>query len=578
MHSAVSIEKPRRRRQRACRACDSCFKKKIHCDAATPKCNWCYHHDLPCTFSRNRETSRAPKNNRARQSSFIEAHPVQKASNIQLDLPSNQQGSPSVLGFRTRDNLHVGGHVLGNLCTFNGLPFFSPSGQQWVKSRTGEDVDQAYFSPRPSESIEATYAGSSRPVGLPDKDLVYYMLDEWEAQVFSKLFPFINRAFFDSTIDAAYHDKVSVLSPGTASARACIFAFTTLCLSSSHIQPDSRLMRVEDYVHEAYRWLPALFLEALALDGLQALAMLTISSFSMLGNAHLVEMSLSAAPRFVIHLGGQLAPVYINDHQFKLSLHVRNLFWICYLCDKEFSLRTGYPPCIDDNQFDLTLPETTSEGSSPQFVSCLRIALLQSKIYHGLYSMKALRQTDAQLLGIIRDLDNDLEVWRSSIPPDSRPRFSERETCAFSTSDTIFQLQYLYCMAMIHQASGRCSSWVQNKDTSEAGSSLAISVEASRSLLQKLLENRLHLDRNNFRFCLPYFTTAICHVFCSILLKPLGPGSQDDRLLITSVPRYIRSRLSAEMTITIQQINVFEGFVMELERLSQCAIRNAQRA
>lgn len=55
-------------RKRTVRACDSCYKRKvgfscldehsvgltnqIKCDAAVPQCNWCSHHDLPCTFDR----------------------------------------------------------------------------------------------------------------------------------------------------------------------------------------------------------------------------------------------------------------------------------------------------------------------------------------------------------------------------------------------------------------------------------------------------------------------------------------------------------------------------------------------
>ncbi|PWY91023.1 C6 zinc finger domain protein, partial [Aspergillus heteromorphus CBS 117.55] len=494
----------------------------------------------------------------------------------QVDLPSRLHDSTSAPGFGTQTNLHVAGHTLGNLCTSNGLPFFSPSGQQWVKSCTGEDVDQAYFSPQPSVSYEAASSGALQPLMLPDKGILHNLLHEWEAQIFSLLFPFINREFFHSTIDAAYHGRTSTISPGTASARACVYAFTALCLSMSHQVSGSDLMNAEDYINEAFGLLPSMFMDSFTIDGLQTLAMLVICSFAMLGNVHLVELALSSANRFIIHLKGHLAPVYTNQEQFRRDSHIRNLFWVCFLFDKEFSLRTGDLPCIDDNLCDLTLPADTSEGSSPEFVACLRIAVLQSQIYRGLYSVPALRQTDAQLLGTIRDLDNALEVWRSSVPFSNRPRFNDRDSHALSTPDTIFQLQYLYCMTMIHQASGRCSSWVQNKDTSEAGSSLAISVEASRSLLQKLLDDRLHLDRNNLRFCLPYFITAICHIFCNILLKPVAHSSRDDLHLIVSVPRHVRARLSAEMTLPVKQVDVFEGFVMELERLSLRAFQNAQ--
>lgn len=64
-------------RKRTARACDSCYRRKvskaiivaavigslncgcwvgwlyqIKCDAAQPQCEWCSHHDLPCTYDR----------------------------------------------------------------------------------------------------------------------------------------------------------------------------------------------------------------------------------------------------------------------------------------------------------------------------------------------------------------------------------------------------------------------------------------------------------------------------------------------------------------------------------------------
>ena len=223
----------------------------------------------------------------------------------------------------------------------------------------------------------------------------------------------------------------------------------------------------------------------------------SLCSLVVTGNILILEMLLTSAIRFVFHLDGHLAPVYIDDDQFRRSLHVRELFWICYIMDKEFSLRAGHPPCLDESQCDLTLPDI--HHTAPEFLAGIRLAMLQSEVYHRLYSLKALRQTDAHLLGAIRDLDSALEVWRMSIPTNFRPRLIDRETNALDTPNTIFQLHYLYCMSMIHQASGRCSAWVQNHDPSEAGSSLAISVEASRSMLQKFLDDRLDFNKTNLR-------------------------------------------------------------------------------
>ncbi|PWY73885.1 C6 zinc finger domain protein [Aspergillus sclerotioniger CBS 115572] len=489
--------------------------------------------------------------------------------------------------------ISMSGNALGTLCTFNGLPFFSPTGQQWIKSRTGEDVNLAHMSPKPSTSNQVTSTGVPHSVALPEKEVVIQLLDEWGPSILSRLFPFINRELLEFTIKAAYHDEVSVSSPGADSARACIHAFTAVCLSSS-IYRGHEVMHAEDHVHAAYKLLPGLLIELVTLDGLQTVLMLCLCSLVVTGNIFYLEMLLATSSRFVFHLNGHLAPVYINDDlQFKTKLHTRTLFWICYITDKEFSLRTGHPPCLDETHCDLTLPDI--QQTTQEFLTCIRLAILLSQVYHGLYSMKALHGTDNQLLGTIRDLDNALETWRMSIPARNRPRLIDRETDVISTPNTLIQLQYLYCMAMIHHASGKCSVWVQNHDTSEAGSSLAISVEASRSMLQKFLDDCFHFDKNNLRyahvvfsstfqtaklrrrFCLPYFLTAICHLFSNILLNPLDEGSDDDLDLIRSVPTHIRDRLPPEIPrLSSHQVKLFEDFVMELGRLASSAVNKAQ--
>lgn len=216
-----------------------------------------------------------------------------------------------------------------------------------------------------------------------------------------------------------------------------------------------------------------------------------------------VDFLLSAATRFVFHLKGNILPTRDEGNASELSLHVRNLFWICYIMDKEYSLRTGLAPNFEETHCDLTLPtppETYKKDESFLFVALIRLAIIQSELYRRLYSVSALRQSDAELLGAIRDLDAAVENWKLSISINSRPTFTDRHTDAECIPATLFQLHYHHCMATIHQASGRCISWVQNQDIRGPGSSLAISVETSRSLLRKFLDSQLEFHRYNLTY------------------------------------------------------------------------------
>jgi hypothetical protein len=206
---------------------------------------------------------------------------------------------------------------------------------------------------------------------------------------------------------------------------------------------------------------------------------------------------LSTATRFVFHLKGNVYPEDIEGDNLGAKMHVRHLFWICFTLDKLFSLRTGLQPFIDVTNCDLTLPRmqpVNGELESLQpfyhqhnhamFLTLIRLSLVQSKVYHGLYSFSAQRQSDADLLATIRSLDIALDEWRSSVPTFSG-QFAQNEN---RMADFLFEMQYHYCMAAIHQTSSRCTAWVRNQDTRAAGSSLALSVAASRSVLRKFLE------------------------------------------------------------------------------------------
>lgn len=194
---------------------------------------------------------------------------------------------------------------------------------------------------------------------------------------------------------------------------------------------------------------------------------------------------------------------------------LRALFWICYVFDKDMALRTGQPPIISDDFCDLTLPEwsdesrfvTNSPGRDragmprnnelevPWFPGDLRLSLLKSKACRLLFSAPSLRQSDAELLRTIRELDEELESWRVSIPADFSPALSVSEKHARLVSDLDksrgmlhigLNLEYQYLMNVIHAASGRCM--VDGSGPGQAASfgvqsSLELSVEASRSTL-----------------------------------------------------------------------------------------------
>lgn len=179
------------------------------------------------------------------------------------------------------------------------------------------------------------------------------------------------------------------------------------------------------------------------------------------------------------------------------------LFWLCYIFDKDIALKLSQPPLMDVEYCDLTLPDEYEDYYShipntedemvapgddrlPHFPGDPRLSHLKDKTARLLYSANAARKTDAELLRDIRQLDEELETWRLSVPPDFRPALSisssknyvAGKALAKNMRRTLLHLEYHYLMTTIHRASSRCTGW-----NGGVQSSMALSLEASRSTL-----------------------------------------------------------------------------------------------
>ncbi|KAB8264456.1 hypothetical protein BDV32DRAFT_135349 [Aspergillus pseudonomiae] len=433
-------------------------------------------------------------------------------------------------------NLHFPGLALRNIC--------------WIKAQTGEDVDLNQY--QPPKRISSLRPKATRTVYLPSKSLLFERLQEYKSSVFCEIFPFINPHLFEDTVRAAYQEQ-STLTCSNDSAKACVFAFMAVTSTFSNSTDSHGSLDSDHYAYAAYDLVPEFFRDTVTTEGLQALLMLCLYSQSVLGDQLSVELLFSAATRFVFHLGGHIFPKSVDEvgsRSLDLQLHIRNLFWLCYIFNQEYSLRTGLPPSLDDANCDLTLCEATTTGArdtglSPFFTPFARMAIIQSQIYRRLYSVIARNKTDSELLSTIRDLDQLLEDWKLSIPMDARPSLTHRPTGGEDIPSAVFQLQYHYCMATIHQAS----------DYDDPETPLTISLSS---------------------FCLPYVTAAIIHLFCDILLNPRDVASHASLELMDMARKRMLAQLWPQAPISFKmQVQFVEGLSVEVQRLARSAIRKA---
>lgn len=194
--------------------------------------------------------------------------------------------------------------------------------------------------------------------------------------------------------------------------------------------------------------------------------------------------------------------------------HGRKLFSLCYTIDKDISLHTGDPPLLIDDFCDLTFIKgclSTSPGFpgsatssefdqadhdsiTPVFSGNVGLSLIKERVCRLLYSPKAFKDFDIQVLQNIRHLDDLIEHWRLCIPAPQRPSLIPSSSFNAHSSGTkemhhiLLQLEYLYLMTVVHMAVRRFR--VSSTDPSDIAedhhrlihSSVDISLEASRSI------------------------------------------------------------------------------------------------
>lgn len=311
-----------------------------------------------------------------------------------------------------------------------------------------------------------------------------------------------------------------------------------------------------------------------------------------------------------------------SNHQESIELesdgvraHLRNLFWVCYTIDKELCLRIRQPSALNDDHCDLALSlqylETISRDFSsglpfeklhPTFLFPIDIKLSQikSRAYESLYSKAAFRKSNMELLMNIRTLDDSLEAWRMAVPEKCRPSVTFHEMRLdpgdLSIRGLLLRLDYLYCVAVIHEASNRClQSDMAFHGTGQAiGSSIALAVQASRCSL-KNLQSACHIITTgalwwasllvdfgrtwadtsslSIRFVLFYPLAASSLICSNILDNPESPSALDDHELLSDVPRLIgiiSSHISgSEESFHRDQL---ESFVKELIDAAGCTI------
>ncbi|CAI4214058.1 unnamed protein product [Parascedosporium putredinis] len=430
------------------------------------------------------------------------------------------------------------------------MPILSEKGYQWIQSRTGKAVDLGKFELFGSkQTVLPTCYSFEELCHLPDRAAVAGAVDALFNLPAGLFYPIIDPVLFAETMDLAYRgaDEQSSSSGIRVSARACVLVLYGLC---------SRL----------------------SLQGSRA-------------------QSSSYADRAQLLLG------YCPGKQ----------------CD--YNARSGVSPgvCIrrgtPDPQGGLVRPVGARHGRrrvhiSPQFgagrqgrgdrkyrshfSAHIVLAFIKEKANMLLFSPNAIQVPDKQILMYIRELDDEVEEWRQSIPVDLRPKLS------ITAGSTIIsphmdigqrircrnlQLEYLHFITTIHTAVRRCGSeYAEGMELPEDlhavfHSSLDIALEASRSTLSLLKSNDQGLAEEPFWRIAFYPPVAAMSLFVNIIIHPLAPLAQKDLELLASsvgISQTVSSGVGKGTEEEMGYLQAMNEFIMELVRLANCAMWKAR--
>ncbi|KAG5953520.1 hypothetical protein E4U53_005295 [Claviceps sorghi] len=393
------------------------------------------------------------------------------------------------------------------------------------------------------------------------------LVADFEASDFSLSFPLINPLLFEETMRLAYATDQTQSTLESKSAKACVLAFASL--SSCHCPSKASSDVDSDFCIRAAKSFMSEIIDDVSVTTLQTVLTLLLLDI-LRGHVLVSTMYHALACRIVFALGGHRLTMTVPGNrnmtrQGHEDRHLRMLFWLCYIFDKDIALRSGQPPIIVDEFCDLTLPDGYDEYrftglprsprsglvQNPWLPGDLRLSMVKSKALHTLYSCASLQMSDAELLKTIRELDEELESWRTSIPEPFCPSLSIRKDVKLAQDASISQnmlfielhMDYHYLLNIIHCASGRCT--YRDRDRAQSltfgvQSSFEISVEASRSTLIFLSATASRVAGDAFWFFIFYPLSALLTLFFNILQNPGHSLAIHDMELLSKASQIIR--------------------------------------
>jgi len=485
----------------------------------------------------------------------------------------------------------------------SGFSIFSPKGIQWVNEKTGDNSFRDMIS---TAAVEDNKWIQWRPDVFQDifKRRVYKQLPpKHEAlsllkdyfENFNCMFPLFHEPTFMHLVDKHYSKDPYEGSGWWASLNVAL-AFAHRLRVMSNLVPAEEDEKAWQYLKNAMSVMVELTMRNTDLLSVQAL--LGIGLF-LLGTPNpqptyfFVATAMRLAHSIGLHKKG--ANFSLNSAEVEQR---RRVFWIAYMLDKDICLRSGRPPVQDDDDMNVELPSDTppdnignipladGKGTMNLFRLMCTFSVIQSKVYKGLYSVKASKQTDGELLNTIGELDKELEAWKDDIPLEFRPEHDIKAShTPLILQVAVLHLGYYNCLTTIHRMSVHHGYWTSRLSNfaiqglnarplnPRVFMSAQLCVQAARASIH-LLKYIPKGDLSCVWLVIYFPVTALVTLFANILQNPQDTRSRSDLKLMKLVVNFLNMLNDDQGSGSVKRMCTV---CAEFERIATIVLEKADR-
>ncbi|KAI1341992.1 N-terminal binuclear Zn cluster-containing protein [Xylariaceae sp. FL0016] len=485
----------------------------------------------------------------------------------------------------------------------SGFSIFSPKGIEWVNERTGDEsfqkmitevsVDNNKWHAWKPEVFSDLF---HRPVfrQLPPKPEALSLLKDY-FENFNCMFPLFHQPTFMHLVERQYSSDPYQGSGWWASIN-CVFAIAHRLRVMSNLVPQEEDEKAWAYMKNAMGVFSELTMRNTDLLSVQAL----------LGMALFMQGTPNPQPSFLLIAAAIRSSHSIGLHKRGTGFNLnpaeieqrKRVFWIAYMLDKDLCLRSGRPPAQDDDDMNVELPDAdpadhigniplaNGKGKMNLFRVMCELSVIESKIYKRLYSTKATKLSDGELLQTIGDLDKDLENWKDKIDIDYRP---EHEINASHTPlilhIAMLHFSYYNALTTIHRMSVHHGFWTSRLSNyaiqglnarplnPRVFSSAALCASAARATISLLK----YIPQGDFScvWMILYFpVSALVTLFGNILQNPNDPRARSDTKLMNIVVTFLSTLGQEAETGGVHRML---GVCAEFERIARFVIDKAEK-